>query len=227
MNEKIIINNVSKKFGSFHALKDLDLEINEQDKVAIYGQSGSGKSTLLYLLGGLDKPSSGNIYCFGQNISTYSDHDLAHYRNNFVGFIFQFHFLLGTLSGIENIMLPAQINGSKNIKDVKSYVMEHAERLGVHDILNKLPSEMSGGQQQRINILRAISLRPKLLLCDEPTGNLDSENSKIVIDLLDSIADDTGATLLVVTHDQSVATRFSRRVEILDGGVGNQSMNSL
>lgn len=227
MKEKIIVNNVSKKFGNFYALRDLDLEIDEHEKVAIYGKSGSGKSTLLYLLGGLDKPSNGNIYCFGQNISSYSDNDLAFYRNNFVGFIFQFHFLLGTLTGLENILLPAQINGTCNLKDVKNYVISHAERLGVSDILHKLPSEMSGGQQQRINILRAISLRPKLLLCDEPTGNLDSVNSKIVVDLLDSIADQTGATLLVVTHDKGVASRFSHQIEILDGGVGNQSMNSL
>ena len=227
MNEKIIINNTSKKFGDFYALKDLNIEINERDKIAIYGSSGSGKSTLLYLLGGLDRPSGGDIYCFGKKISSLSDRELANYRNKDVGFIFQFHFLLGTLSGIENILLPAKINGSHNLNEVKKSVLKYANRLGVLDILHKLPSEMSGGQQQRINILRAISLKPKLLLCDEPTGNLDSTNSTIVIDLLDSIASETGATLLVVTHDKSVASRFDHQIEILDGGVGNQVTNSL
>lgn len=227
MKQKIILNNVSKKFGDFHALKDLSLEINEGEKVAIYGSSGSGKSTLLYLLGGLDRPSFGDVFCYGQNISKLNDNSLAKYRNEQVGFIFQFHFLLGTLSGLDNIMLPARINGSKNIKEIEKNIKTYAENLGVADILNKLPSEMSGGQQQRINILRAISLKPKLLLCDEPTGNLDSSNSSLVIDLLDSIASESGATLLVVTHDQSVASRFSNRIEILDGGLGNQVMNTL
>ena len=227
MNEKIIINNVSKKFGDFYALKDLSLEISKNEKIALYGASGSGKSTLLYLLGGLDKPTSGNITCFGERIDEFSDTDLAFYRNNKIGFIFQFHFLLGTLTGLENILLPAKINGSHNLHDVKRKILYYAERLGVSDVLKKLPSEMSGGQQQRINILRAISLKPKILLCDEPTGNLDSSNSEIVIDLLNDISSETGATLLVVTHNASIASRFQRQIEIRDGGIGNQIMNSL
>lgn len=227
LSQKIILNNVSKKFGDFFALKDLSLEISEGEKMAIYGSSGSGKSTLLYLLGGLDKASFGDIFCFGQNLSQLSDNDLAEYRNQKVGFIFQFHFLLGTLTGLENILLPARISGKENIKTIEKNIRNYAKNLGVYDILGKYPSEMSGGQQQRINILRAISLKPKLLLCDEPTGNLDSLNSSLVIDLLDDIATESGATLLVVTHDQSVASRFSNRIEILDGGIGNQVMNSL
>lgn len=227
MNEMIILSNVSKKFGDFYALKDLSLEIVRHEKVAIYGSSGSGKSTLLYLLGGLDRPTTGSISCFGESIDLYSDHDLALYRNNSIGFIFQFHFLLGTLTGLENILLPAQISGHHDVSSIKKNIMNYAQELGVDNILNKLPSEMSGGQQQRVNILRAISLKPKILLCDEPTGNLDSNNSKIVIDLLDKISTETGATLLVVTHDKSVASRFHRQVEILDGGLGNQVTNSL
>ncbi len=227
MSGKIVINNVSKKFGQFYALRDLSLEIAQEDKVVLFGSSGSGKSTLLYLLGGLDRPTSGEIFCFGKKVSGLSDNKLANYRNDQVGFIFQFHFLLGTLTGLENILLPAQINGLHDINEIKATTLAYAEKLGVLDILHKLPSEMSGGQQQRINILRAISLKPKLLLCDEPTGNLDSENSKIVIDLLDKIASETRATLLVVTHDRSIASRFDHQVEILDGGIGNQVMNSL
>ena len=225
--EKIIVNNLSKKFGQFYALKDLSLEINSGDKVVIHGSSGSGKSTLLYLLGGLDKPTQGEIYCFGKNLSRMSDSELANYRNNDVGFIFQFHFLLGTLTGLENILLPAQINGAVDLQKIRKTIFYHAEMLGVGDILSKLPSEMSGGQQQRINILRAISLRPKLLLCDEPTGNLDSQNSKIVIELLDKIANETNATLLVVTHDATIASRFEKQIQMVDGGIGNQVMNSL
>tara|TARA_B100000886_G_scaffold316893_1_gene255811 strand:+ start:160 stop:843 length:684 start_codon:yes stop_codon:yes gene_type:complete len=227
MEETIVVNNISKKFGNFFALKDLSIEITRGEKVAIFGKSGSGKSTLLYLLGGLDRPTSGDIFCFGENISKLTDIELARYRNIKVGFIFQFHFLLGTLTGLENILLPARINGDVSLKEIKQNSIKYAHRLGVSDILHKLPSEMSGGQQQRINILRAISLKPRLLLCDEPTGNLDSENSKIVIELLDEIALDSGATLMVVTHDQGVASRFPRQIEILDGGLGIQPMNSL
>ena len=225
--EKIIINNISKKFGDFYALKDVALEISAGEKAVIHGASGSGKSTLLYLLGGLDRPSSGEIVTFGENVSKMSDHDLANYRNEKIGFIFQFHFLLGTLSGLENILLPAQINGKSNLRKVKRRILELASLLGVTDILGKLPSEMSGGQQQRVNILRALSLKPKLLLCDEPTGNLDSKNSEIVIDLLEQLSTEFGSTLLVVTHDQNVASRFPRKIEMLDGGISNQLMNTL
>lgn len=225
--EKIILNNISKKFGDFYALKDVGLEVDAGEKAVIHGASGSGKSTLLYLLGGLDRPTSGEIVTFGQNVSKMSDHDLANYRNEKIGFIFQFHFLLGTLSGLENILLPAQINGKVDMAKVKKRTMELAGLLGVTDVLHKLPSEMSGGQQQRINILRALSLKPKLLLCDEPTGNLDSTNSEIVIDLLEELSTEFGATLLVVTHDQNVASRFPRKIEMLDGGISNQLMNTL
>ena len=225
--QKIIINNVSKKFGDFYALRDMSLEVLSGEKLVIHGSSGSGKSTLLYLLGGLDRATSGEIVAFGQNLTKMSDKQLALHRNEQVGFIFQFHFLLGTLTGLENVLLPAQINGNVSLRDIKKDTHRFAEVLGVSDVLNKLPTEMSGGQQQRINILRAISMRPRILLCDEPTGNLDSKNSKIVIDLLDEIAEETNSTLIVVTHDQSIALRFERQIEILDGGISNQLMNTL
>ena len=225
--KKIIVSNLSKSFGDFYALKNLSVEFQEGEKCVIYGSSGSGKSTLLYLMGGLDRPSSGEIVTFGKNLNQMNDSELALYRNEDIGFIFQFHFLLGTLTGLENILLPAQINRRVNLAAVKEQAMRFAQRLGVSEILHKLPTEMSGGQQQRINIIRALSLNPKLLLCDEPTGNLDSKNSAIVIELLNELADELGTTLIIVTHDRGIASQFDRQIEILDGGIGNQEIYSL
>lgn len=214
----INLKNVEKSFGNTKVLRGLNLTIGARDLVAIRGASGSGKSTLLYLLGGLDHPSSGEVIIDNKNLSAMGDEDLASFRNSHVGFVFQFHFLLPSMSCKNNILLPARIGG-KNIESIEKNITQLAKSLGVFHCLDKFPFEISGGEQQRINIIRALSLRPKILLCDEPTGNLDSVNSEKVATLLKNLALEYGATLLVVTHDDKVASFFPRKIVIEDGQI--------
>lgn len=214
----IKLENVKKSFGQTEVLRGLDLEIEAEELLAIRGASGSGKSTLLYLLGGLDQPSSGKVLVGNKNLSSMNDEELAAFRNSNVGFVFQFHFLLPSMTCRDNIFLPARIGG-KDLKPVEQDVAQLAGILGVGHCLSKFPFEISGGEQQRINIIRALSLRPKILLCDEPTGNLDSKNSEKVATLLKKLAADFKATLMVVTHDDKVASFFPRKIVIEDGQI--------
>ncbi len=214
----IQLQQVHKSFSQTHVLRGISLNIKEKEVVAIRGASGSGKSTLFYLLGGLDRPTKGQVFVNGQNLSEMNEEGLAQYRNSYVGFVFQFHFLLPSMTCQENILLPARI-GQKDLNKVTLEMKKLAEFLGVTHCLSKSPHEISGGEQQRINIIRALSLRPKLLLCDEPTGNLDSKNSNKVVGLLKDLASEFGATLMVVTHDEKVASQFERKIVIEDGQI--------
>jgi ABC-type lipoprotein export system ATPase subunit len=216
----IEVNGLEKTFGKVHALAGVDASFESGKQYAIKGASGSGKSTLLYLIGGLDKASAGKISVGGKNLLNLNDESLAKYRNSFVGFIFQFHFLLPSMNCLDNILLPSKI-GQKNPSEVKKMAKSLAKTLGVEHCLKKFPYELSGGEQQRINIIRALSLRPKLLLCDEPTGNLDSANSKLVTNLLKDLAKEFGATLIVVTHDDNVSKEFETIIHMKDGEVIN------
>lgn len=212
----IEINNVKKSFSKVYALSGVSKNLEEGEQYAIQGSSGSGKSTLLYLLGGLDRPSEGSILINGKNLAEFSDEELASYRNRNVGFVFQFHFLLPSMNCLDNILLPAKIGGVSQ-KDLKGEIENLAERLKISHCLKKYPFELSGGEQQRVNIIRALSLKPKILLCDEPTGNLDSENSLNVAQILKSLAKDFGSTLVVVTHDIAVANEFDNQLFMSDG----------
>lgn len=214
----IRLEQVEKSFGKTKVLRGLNLSIDAKELVAIRGASGSGKSTLLYLLGGLDQPTTGKVIIDQKNLSTMGDEQLAHFRNESVGFVFQFHFLLPSMTCRDNIMLPARIGG-KSMSQVEKDISKLSEMLGVTHCLTKYPFEISGGEQQRINIIRALSLRPKILLCDEPTGNLDSKNSEKVASLLKGLSAEFGATLLVVTHDDKVASFFPRKIVIEDGQI--------
>jgi ABC-type lipoprotein export system ATPase subunit len=214
----IRLEQVEKSFGKTRVLRGLNISIQERELVAIRGASGSGKSTLLYLLGGLDQPTSGKVIIDNKNLHDMSDEGLANFRNESVGFVFQFHFLLPSMTCRDNILLPARIGG-KNLKQVEDDTAKLSEILGVNHCLSKYPFEISGGEQQRINIIRALSLRPKILLCDEPTGNLDSKNSEKVTTLLKNLSADFNATLLVVTHDDKVASHFPRKIVIEDGQI--------
>jgi lipoprotein-releasing system ATP-binding protein len=214
----IRLENVEKSFGKTRVLRGINISIQQRELVAIRGASGSGKSTLLYLLGGLDQPTSGKVVIDNKNLSQMGDEGLANFRNESVGFVFQFHFLLPSMTCRDNILLPARIGG-KNISQAEADTIQLSETLGVTHCLDKYPFEISGGEQQRINIVRALSLRPKILLCDEPTGNLDSKNSEKVATLLKNLSAQYGATLLVVTHDDKVASYFPRKIVIEDGQI--------
>ncbi len=214
----IRLEKVEKNFGKTKVLRGISFSIQERELVAIRGASGSGKSTLLYLLGGLDTPTSGNVVIGNQNLGSKSDEELAQFRNTTVGFVFQFHFLLPSMTCRDNILLPGRIGG-QSLSDIEKLTNKLADILGVTHCLEKFPFEISGGEQQRINIIRALSLKPKILLCDEPTGNLDSKNTEKVASLLKNLAQEYGATLLVVTHDDKVASFFPRKIVIEDGQI--------
>lgn len=215
-NVIIKIENVKKSYTKSQALRGVSITMNEGEEYLIRGASGSGKSTLLYLLGGLDRPTEGNVIVNQKNLVELNDDELALYRNRYVGFVFQFHFLLSSMNCLDNILLPARLGGVYK-DEVVMRAKSLAKLLGVEHCLEKYPYELSGGEQQRVNIIRALSLKPKLLLCDEPTGNLDSENSQKVIQLIRSLAREFGATLVVVTHDPQIAQSFSNQLVMKDG----------
>lgn len=215
-NIMIKIENVKKFYKKSHALNNVTVSMNAGEEYLIRGASGSGKSTLLYLLGGLERPTEGKVIVNQKNLSDLNDEELALYRNRYVGFVFQFHFLLSSMNCLENILLPARLGGLYS-EEIKERAESLAKLLNVEHCLEKYPFELSGGEQQRINIIRALSLKPKLLLCDEPTGNLDSENSQKVIQLLRSLAREFQATLVVVTHDPQIAQSFSNQLFMKDG----------
>lgn len=215
-NVIIKINNVKKVYKKSYALNGVTLTMNEGEEYLIRGASGSGKSTLLYLLGGLERPDAGSVIVNQKNLVDLSDEDLALYRNRYIGFVFQFHFLLSSMNCLDNIYLPARLGGIYS-SEVETLVKSLAKALHVEHCLSKFPYELSGGEQQRINIIRALSLKPKLLLCDEPTGNLDSENSQKVVQLLRALAHEFNSTLVIVTHDPQIAQSFPQQFVMKDG----------
>lgn len=212
----IKVENVKKIYSKANALNGVSFSMNEGEEYLIRGASGSGKSTLLYLLGGLDRPTEGRVIVNQKNLTDLSDDELALYRNRYVGFVFQFHFLLSSMNSLDNILLPSRLGGLYT-EEVRARAQSLAKILNVEHCLEKFPFELSGGEQQRVNIIRALSLKPKLLLCDEPTGNLDSENSKKVIELLKKLALEFSATLVIVTHDSQIAQNFSNQLLMRDG----------
>ncbi len=214
----IDVQNLEKSYGNTRVLRNLSFGVEKSKELVIVGSSGSGKSTLLYVLGALEKADKGKVIIDGVDISQLDDEQLARFRNEFIGFVFQFHFLLPSMNCLDNILLPAKIGGHK-LQPVKRRVLEFAKILKVEHCLKKYPFEISGGEQQRINIIRAISLNPKLILCDEPTGNLDSKNTQTVVELLRGLSEKTNSTLLLVTHDVGVAESFSHKITIEDGQI--------
>lgn len=199
-----------------HELKALDgvsFKLDEGKMIVVLGPSGAGKSTLLNMLGGLDSPTEGKIIVNGRDISTLSDNDLADYRASTVGFIFQFYNLVPTLTVYENVALVKEI--SKNAFEAKKMLSE----VGLSDHLNHFPSELSGGEQQRVSIARALAKNPKILLCDEPTGALDSETSVMVLKLLLSMAKNYGKTIIIVTHNQNIAKMADVVIRVKNGKI--------
>lgn len=197
-----------------YALNNLSFEIEKGEFVVILGPSGSGKSTLLHILGGLDNPTEGEVLVDGVNIAGYSDDELAKYRRSDVGFVFQAFNLLPSLTAIENIEMPLLIDGQTMDQEYMDEVMECLE---IKELQKRLPSQMSGGQQQRIAIARALSNKPKMVLADEPTGNLDSEISNKVLKLLKETCKKYGQTLIMITHNEEIAKQADRVIRIKDG----------
>jgi len=214
----LITSGLAKTYGmnetAVKALKPTDLEIKEGEFVAIVGPSGSGKSTLLHLLAGLDKPSAGKVFINEQNIYELSENELSRYRRQNVGFIFQAFNLIPILSAEENIKLPVLMDGKKVDE---GYIDEIMDVLDIKERRKHLPGELSGGQQQRVSIARALANKPSIIFADEPTGNLDSKNSKEVLQLLKSTIEKYNQTLIMITHDGSIAQMADRIITITDG----------
>lgn len=203
-----------KKETSVYALKDVNLKINKGEFVAIVGPSGSGKSTFLHLVGGLERPSSGTIKVDGKDICCLSDRDLAKYRRQKVGFVFQQYNLIPVLNVKENISLPMKLDNSEVDE---AYINDLMNLLGISDRKTHLPNQLSGGQQQRVAIARALSAKPSIILADEPTGNLDTKTTEEVMELLKMSIKKYNQTLVMITHNENIAKKADRIISIVDG----------
>lgn len=201
-----------------HVLKGVSLEISEGEVVGIVGPSGAGKSTLLHILGGLDRPSQGVVEFFGHNLYALPDDKCAKVRNEHIGFVFQAYHLLAELTALENVILPALVkNNSRKTSAIELQGVKLLEQVGLAARVTHRPSQLSGGEQQRVAIARALMNHPKVIFCDEPTGNLDSAAGAMVMDILLQLNAKSRQTVVIVTHDESIARRVGRVIYIRDG----------
>lgn len=207
---------LQKKYGQLDVLKGIDLEIASGEIVSIVGSSGAGKTTLLQLLGTLDKPDGGMVELDGVNPFTLSSKELARFRNTQIGFVFQFHQLLPEFTALENVMMPALINGVSK-QDAQQRAMELLNQLGLADRASHQPSALSGGEQQRVAVARALVNKPKVVFADEPSGNLDSKNAKELHQLFFDLRRDMGQTFVIVTHNSQLAEMADRTLTMQDG----------
>lgn len=207
---------LTKSYGDLRVLKGIDIEIKKAEIVSIVGASGAGKSTLLHILGTLDSPDTGQLIYQNNQLSGLSGNQLARFRNQNVGFVFQFHNLLPEFSAMENICIPGYI-GRKNQREVESNAERLMELLGIIDRKNHKPSELSGGEQQRASVARALINDPEIVFADEPSGNLDSKNATELHDLFFKLRDELKQTFVIVTHNQELAGKADRKLEIKDG----------
>jgi len=203
----------------FTALKNINLEIKEKEFVSIIGPSGSGKSTLMHIIGLLDKPSRGLVYISNKEVSKLNDDQLSKVRNEFVGFVFQQFNLLNKLTVIENVILPTIYSKHKLDFDPQTRALELIKKFGIEEKQNSYPNKLSGGQQQRVAIARALIMNPKLILADEPTGNLDTKSGDVVLSLLNDLNKKEKITVIIVTHDLTIASHAERIIKIKDGEV--------
>jgi lipoprotein-releasing system ATP-binding protein len=203
------------------AVDGVDLTVQRGEFVALTGPSGSGKSTLLYLLGALDRPTSGQVVIEGIDVGALDDDARADLRRERLGFVFQFHFLLPEFSALENVMLPMMRRGNLARREVEARAKETLGSVGLGDLLQRRPHQLSGGQQQRVSIARAVANGPHLLLADEPTGNLDSAAAEGVIRIFESLARERGITIVMVTHEPAFAARAGREVHLRDGRIAD------
>lgn len=207
---------IEKSYGKLAVLKGIELEIHKGEIVAIVGASGAGKSTLLHILGTLDHPDKGKVFIYDKDVFSQSPKSLASFRNKTLGFVFQFHNLLPEFSALENIMIPGLI-GKRDEQQVRKRGQELLEMLGLGDRMHHKPSELSGGEQQRTAVARAMINSPALILADEPSGNLDSKNALDLHALFFQLRKETGQTFVIVTHNEHLSEMADRRIELKDG----------
>jgi putative ABC transport system ATP-binding protein len=211
----IKLENVEKYYGVHRVLRGINLEVKRGEFVSVMGSSGSGKSTLLNLIGGMDRPEKGKIIVNAEDISRYQDEKLTLYRRSKIGFIFQFFNLLPNITVLENISMPLLLNGSDDEDIVRMYI----KRIGLQGKENAYPYQLSGGEQQRVAIARALVHNPDIILADEPTGSLDSETGRIIMNLILQFRDETNKTIILVTHESYIAEYAQRIVKIKDGAL--------
>jgi len=218
------VNDVTKIYETggrkTHVLHGVSLKLDRGESLAILGGSGVGKSTLLHIVGSLDQATSGDVLFNGESLGDKTDEELAVFRNQSLGFVFQFHYLLGEFDARENVAMPLRISGLSKAESLEK-AGALLTKLGLGHRLDHFPASMSGGEQQRVAIARAIVMEPELILADEPTGNLDKENSKLVQETFNQIVDEMGVGLIVVTHDRNFAKAFQRSKEMKDGSWTN------
>ncbi|MGI1659795.1 MAG: ABC transporter ATP-binding protein [Desulfitobacterium sp.] len=215
-------NNLIRDFGAngeARVLHGIDLEIEQGDFITMIGASGSGKSTLLNILGALDRPTQGEVIVEGTDLSKLSDDELAYFRNKTMGFIFQSHFLLPQFSILENVLIPYQIYTGRVTTEIRNRALDLLDQVGLSHRINSRANAISGGEQQRGAIARALINKPRVILADEPTGNLDSTNTEKVFQLLKDINQESKTTFIMVTHDSNLASQSNRLVEMKDGRI--------
>lgn len=212
----IDIKNITKSFGSLQVLKGIDLQVDKGEVVSIVGPSGAGKTTLLQIIGTLDKPDEGSIEIDGNNISRMNERELSHFRNNKIGFVFQFHQLMPEFSALENVMMPAFI-AREDEKEARQRAYELLQFMGLADRVEHRPKQLSGGENQRVAVARALINKPAVILADEPSGSLDSKNKAELHQLFFDLRDKMGQTFVIVTHDEQLAKLTDRTIHMRDG----------
>ncbi len=213
------INKYFKKPVLFHVLKDISFKVSPGEFVSIMGKSGCGKSTLLYILSTMDTNYEGELYLNDKLITGNTSNDLSRIRSEHIGFVFQFHYLLGEFSVLENVMLPAKKLGRKSLEEIEHDAMEKLKMLGIEKHALKKASRISGGEKQRVAIARSLINDPVIIMGDEPTGNLDSHNSDLVFNIFEELSNEQGLSLLIVTHDKDFADKTDRIIEMEDGKI--------